>query len=83
MISGSPKDHAHVMSIVRHPDDLNTIFVADWHSGVFKSTDGGASWNRINTGLTTRAVNVLTITDDGKWLYAATQGEGVFRMRNF
>ncbi|NOY36197.1 MAG: T9SS type A sorting domain-containing protein [Chlorobi bacterium] len=28
-----------------------TIYAAIYHNGVYKSTDGGASWNTINTGL--------------------------------
>ena len=33
-----------------------------------------------NTGLSTRAITAMTISDDGGTLYAATDGEGVFRL---
>jgi hypothetical protein len=34
----------------------------------------------VNRGLTTRAVNALAISRRGDVLYAATEGEGVFRL---
>jgi hypothetical protein len=49
-------------------------------SGVYRSQDGGQSWYLINNGLRCRAVQSLSITDDGATLYAATEGEGVFRL---
>jgi hypothetical protein len=48
--------------------------------GVYVSADGGASWHPINDGLSTRAVRHLAISTNGKVLYAATSGEGVFRL---
>lgn len=83
MITGSDKDHAHLMAVVYDSTDATRIFAADWHSGVFKSTNAGATWTRVNSGLTTRAVNTLSLSESGKWIFAGTQGEGVFRMRNF
>jgi hypothetical protein len=56
------------------------MYAADRFSGVYRSTDGGATWMPINTGLRTRAVNALSISSDGQHLYAATEGEGVFRL---
>lgn len=44
------------------------------------STDGGISWDTINDGLSTKAVNSMAISANGKILYAATSGEGVFRL---
>jgi photosystem II stability/assembly factor-like uncharacterized protein len=66
--------------IVVDPSDSQTIYVADWTNGVYKSIDGGASWVRINEGLTMRAVMSLDISDDGSVLYAGTDGGGVFRL---
>jgi photosystem II stability/assembly factor-like uncharacterized protein len=48
--------------------------------GVFKSTDGGATWHQSNTGLTNPDVRALTIdpqTPDT--LYAVIDGGGVFK----
>ncbi len=79
--SGSGMDpQAAVRSIVFDPTDTRIVFAADIHSGVFRSDNGGKQWVRINAGLRTRAVSSLCISSDGSTLYAATQGEGVFRM---
>jgi len=63
-------------------DPLNpeTLYAADFSLGVYVSADGGASWHPINDGLSTRAVRHLAISTNGKVLYAATSGEGVFRL---
>ena len=46
----------------------------------FLSPDGGANWVTVNSGLRTRAVNALALSEEGMVLYAATEGEGVFRL---
>jgi photosystem II stability/assembly factor-like uncharacterized protein len=71
---------ASVSDIVFDPTDPQVMYVADRFSGVYRSTDGGATWTPINVGLRTRAVNALAISSDGQHLYAATEGEGVFRL---
>ena len=71
---------ASVSDIVFDPTDPQVMVAADRFSGVYRSTDGGVSWVSINTGLRTRAVNALAISSDGQHLYAATEGEGVFRL---
>jgi photosystem II stability/assembly factor-like uncharacterized protein len=57
-----------------------TMYLADLRSGVYRSTDGGERWRPINRGLLVRAVNGLALSDDGRFLYAATEGQGVFRL---
>ncbi len=60
------------------PADAQTMYAADWFSGVYRSADCGQSWIHINEGLRTRAVHRLAISSDGRILYAGKQGEGVF-----
>jgi photosystem II stability/assembly factor-like uncharacterized protein len=62
------------------PGDPQAMFLADVFSGVYRSTDAGATWLPLNDGLRTRAVNELALSADGLHLYAATEGEGVFRL---
>jgi photosystem II stability/assembly factor-like uncharacterized protein len=69
-----------IWDIAIDPSDPQTLYAADHASGVYLSTDGGAAWTPINEGLSTRAVTALAISSDGKVLYAATEGEGVFRL---
>lgn len=74
-------NHGHITSMVITPDDPSSIYAADWHGGVYRSTDDGATWALINTGLSTRAVAFMKMSADSQYVYAATQGEGVFRFQ--
>jgi len=71
---------ASVSDIVFDPTDPQVMYASDHMSGVYRSTDGGATWRGINSGLRMRDVNALAISSDGQHLYAATDGEGVFRL---
>lgn len=46
--------------------------------GVFRSTDGGVTWQPFSAGLTDLDVSSLAITADGQHLYAGTLRGGVF-----
>ncbi len=71
---------AEVRAIVIDPSNPKVLYAADLRTGVFRSQDGAKTWVKITTGLRTRAVSALAISSDGKVLYAATEGEGVFRL---
>lgn len=64
-----------------NPNNSNMIAVSDWWTGVFISDDGGATWSLSNQGLTMRDVKDLEFSNDGKFLYGASFGKGVFRMQ--
>ena len=49
--------------------------------GLYLSTDRGESWRYASKALTTRAILSMDISCDGRTLYAATEGGGVFRLR--
>jgi len=70
----------NIASIVIDPVESQTLYAADQLLGVYMSTDGGVSWTPINDGLSTKAVSSLALSADGWVLYAATSGEGVFRL---
>ncbi len=72
--------NSSISAIVFDPTNPQTVYLSDYLSGVYRSMDGGASWNKVNDGLTMRAVLALAISSDGKHLYAATNGSGVFRL---
>jgi photosystem II stability/assembly factor-like uncharacterized protein len=62
----------------RHPGTLYAGGSGVYRSGVYRSTDGGASWSSVNTGLTTLNVYTLAIDpQDTRTVYAGTAG-GVF-----
>ncbi len=71
---------ASVTDIIFDPTNPGTIYLADQLSGVYRSVDGGNTWALINKGLSSRAVNALAISADGMHLYAATEGNGIYRM---
>ncbi|GAB4407292.1 MAG: hypothetical protein Kow00106_00090 [Anaerolineae bacterium] len=77
--AGLPPE-ASVSDIEFDPTTPGVIYAADRMNGVYRSTDGGLSWQTINQGLRMRSVNKLALTADGTQLYAATEGEGVFRL---
>lgn len=79
-ISAGMDPQAAIRSIVIDPTNSQVVYAADLRTGVYRSEDGGKMWVRINDGLRTRAVKALAISTDGKVLYAATEGEGVFRL---
>jgi photosystem II stability/assembly factor-like uncharacterized protein len=71
----------HVSKILVHPDDSNTIWVASqgplWSAGgdrgVFRSTDGGASWTRVlGDDEWVGATDLVMDPRDPDRLYAAT-----------
>ena len=58
------------------------IIYAGTGGGVFKSTDGGASWSAFNNGLTNTVVQALAIDPQTPAIiYAGTYGSGVFSMQ--
>jgi hypothetical protein len=69
-----------IWDIAIDPTDSSTIYAADYHSGVYLSTNAGATWAPINQGLTMKAVTALGLSSDGAVAYAATWGGGIFRL---
>lgn len=67
----------HVIQNLR--GNANTLF-AGTDFGVYRSTDGGASWARYGNGLPMVAVRDLYIAPDGSFLRAATYGRGVWEL---
>jgi len=78
-MNGMPPE-SHITDILFDPKNLQVLYAADVFSGVYRSKDGGRTWRQINTALGMRAVNRLAISTDGLFLYAATEGGGVYRL---
>ena len=77
-----------LQSFIRHPQQPNTMWIAGGYgagfevgtqAGIFKSTNGGATWVRADGGLTDTTVDALWISADGSVLLAATWFTGIFR----
>ncbi len=69
-----------IKDIVFDPSSTLNVWAGSQMSGVYHSSDGGRTWIQRNQGLRTRAVNDLAVSSDGGHLYAATEGEGVYRL---
>lgn len=76
--------HLDVMAVVPNQREPKTIYVGTHEAGVIKSTDGGATWKEVNSGLGGLDVHGLAIApNDGK-LHASVRekGEGIYRTTN-
>src|SRR5206468_3734344 len=79
----------YVTALAIDPQTPTTLYAGTGGSGVFKSTDGGASWSAVNTGLpysgpsyTPHYSYVPALAIDPQTpatLYAGTSGSGVFK----
>jgi photosystem II stability/assembly factor-like uncharacterized protein len=65
------------------PNDSGILYAGTWGSGMYKSFDGGLSWQAINNGLTCLYINSLAIDPQNPAiLYAGTYEYGVFKTTN-
>jgi len=78
--SGGMPPEATIHSIAIDPTNTKIIYAADMHTGVHRSVDSGVIWQQINNGLEVLSIHDLVISDDGQTLYAATDGNGVYRL---
>jgi photosystem II stability/assembly factor-like uncharacterized protein len=69
-----------VTALVADPEDDSILYAGTNRSGVYISQDQGQTWRQINNGLRMRTIQDLAISADGQTVYAATDGEGVFRL---
>ena len=70
-----------ILALAIDPAAPSTIYAGTW-GGVFKSTNGGAAWSAVNTGLTNTDVYALAIDPvTPSMLYAGTWGGGVFAIQ--
>ena len=81
VLKTSHRDHIHAVDIHFDPTDSKVFYVADWNSGVVATNDGGKTYKRLGEGLTSGVVQDLALSKDGLYLYAATEGHGVFVLR--
>jgi hypothetical protein len=57
----------------------NTLYAAT-HVGIYRTTDGGASWAPYGTGLPNVRVNDIYMPPDGSFIRIATYGRGIWEM---
>jgi len=76
--SGLPRFPVHVVRV--DPGDANTLY-AGTDVGLFRSTDGGASWARFGTDLPAVSIWDIAILPDGSMMRIATHGRGFFELQ--
>jgi photosystem II stability/assembly factor-like uncharacterized protein len=69
-----------IYALVFDPTNPEVIWAGSNKTGVYRWDPIQSLWVHVNAGLHTRAVTDLAISADGQVLYAATWGEGVFRL---
>jgi photosystem II stability/assembly factor-like uncharacterized protein len=81
---GAPFQKQWIRLITLDPSDPSVIYVVAIGGGLYKSTDQGASWHEINTGLPTKAVTGLAIDPTNpQLLYVGLQySDGLFISRD-
>jgi hypothetical protein len=57
----------------------NTIYAAT-HVGIYRTVDGGASWDPFGSGLPTVRVNDVYMPPDGGFMRIATYGRGIWEL---
>ena len=72
---------ASIRSLIVDPLDPRILYAGDWRMGFYISTDSGETWRCAGNGLTTRAILSMDLSCDGRYLFAGTEGGGVFRLR--
>ncbi|HUM02618.1 MAG TPA: hypothetical protein VL084_10040 [Thermoanaerobaculia bacterium] len=75
--AGLPPFPVHVVRV--DPGDSKTLY-AGTDVGLFRSSDGGASWGRFGTGLPAVSVWDLALLPDGSMLRVATHGRGFYEL---
>lgn len=66
--------------LIVHPRDPRVLWAGTPSNGVFKSVDGGASWQGANQGLTARGIRALAVAPSAPdTLYLAAGLAGIFR----
>ena len=70
-----------VARLILDPRDAthNTLFAATW-VGVFRTTDGGATWSQYGVGLPNVIVRDLYMPPNGSYIRAGTYGRGFYEI---
>ena len=79
--NGFNSSNPYISTLALDPQNHKIVFAGDLYSGVYRSLDGGYTWAPFPdwqmSGLTFRAVKDIAINES--FMYAGTQGGGVFR----
>ena len=72
-----------VVCMTSHPTDPNILYAGSWGGGVYKTSDGGLTWENKSDGLVNYYINSIAIDPyNPKILYAGTYQDKVFKTTN-
>jgi photosystem II stability/assembly factor-like uncharacterized protein len=74
--SGLPKND-NVEALAADPVHASVVYAGTFSHNVFRSLDGGQSWQPYGRGLKGHAVYALALDRSGRAIYAGTRGRGV------
>jgi WD40 repeat protein len=69
-----------ILALAINPDNPNILWAGSRATGIYRWVPAEGRWTHVNSGLSTRSVQALAISPDGQVLYAASSGEGIFRI---
>lgn len=75
-----PLSYDEVTMIVVDPHDANTIYASGYNGSLFRSTNGGSSWQSIADGLPEKPSSSIAIDAKGAFLHVATPHRGVWEL---
>ncbi len=79
-VSAGLNPEGKIREILIDQNDPSRMYLADNRSGVYLSEDKGITWMQLPAGMNNKAVDALALSHDSLHLYAATEGDGVYRM---
>jgi photosystem II stability/assembly factor-like uncharacterized protein len=78
LVAGCQKDSEAIVSIALHPTNSNILYVAT-NDAVYKSRDGGASWEKFPSFSARRVTTVAIDPQLPATVYAGTMGDAVYK----
>lgn len=72
--------NADIRALLLDPTNSSVLWAGAAGNGVYRSVDAGATWVLIDAGFRLRLPESLAISDDGGTVYAASWGDGVYRL---
>ena len=82
--NGIPDGYRHIFDVAVHPSNPDIVYVAVRGRGIYKTVDGGQTWEERNNGLLSLNISTLAIDPNNpEVIYAGTiDGAGVFKSVN-
>ncbi len=79
---GPPDVGGRVRALAVHPTNPNILYTGGVSGGIFKSTNGGASWTALDDFLPSLSVTSILVNPDNPSIIYAATGEGITAREN-